>query len=236
MSLFQNLLYSYNDREHVYLVRGNELYSATSIWKYNRPVNVSRVYEIEKTIETGTYVDNIIYIAELVNEDKSVSYVCYDGNHRREAHRNSPDFVLVNVLFNSSDEEIKNRFYVLNQSNPVPELYLENGDNQSLRDIVEDCVERIITRFPKNVSTSRRPQRPNFNRDHLIDELYDWIKEKSVVSMTGKNLFDRLMELNEVYASGKHLRLDKLSNGIIKRVDKTGCYLFLKDFKEDLQS
>ena len=228
-------IHSYSSNEKLYLLDAKTLYNHTESWRHNRPASQKRVAEIEETIQNGTYVDNIIYLAEIIDENKKRSLVCYDGNHRREALRNSNgQRVLVNIIFNSSDEEIKQRFIILNQSNPVPELYTTETDNTELRSIIEDCVERLMIRFPKNVSASRNPRKPNFNRDKLTDELFEFVRDKHVVSLSGESLYNSTMKLNSVYESGKHISLDKISKSIVKKVKMTGCYLFLKDFRADL--
>lgn len=229
-------IHSYSSNEKLYLLDAKALYNHTEIWRHNRPASQKRVAEIEETLQNGTYVDNIIYLAEIIDENKKRSLVCYDGNHRREALRNSSgQQVLVNIVFNSSDEEIKQRFIILNQSNPVPELYTTETDNTELRGIIEDCVGRLMVRFPKNVSGSRNPRKPNFNRDKLMDELYEFVRDRNVVSLSGESLYNSLMGLNSVYESGKHISMDKLSKSVVKKVGSTGCYLFLKDFREDLE-
>ena len=90
-------------------------------WKYNRPSDEDRVKEIHEYMKISKRVDGIIYLACINNE-----LVCYEANHRREAMKGIDGLhnVVIDIIWNATDELIKQEFLRLNKAISVPELYL----------------------------------------------------------------------------------------------------------------
>lgn len=185
-------------------------------WKHNRPSDVDRVIEIHEFMKVSKRMDGIIYLACIDNE-----LVCYESNHRREALKGLEEIhdILVDVIWNTTDERIKEEFVRLNKSVSVPELYIDKTveiNIEELRKVVDDFCKLYKTH---KVSTGK-PQRPNFNRDNLTDDLYRIMKDNSI------SLTDLMMKLTEY---NKQLLLKdktKLSEKIIEKCNKSGLWLF----------
>lgn len=222
----------------LHIISHNEVYALVPIscldtlvqnWVGNRPPDETRVNDIIKTIHNNTYVESCLYIAECGVYGQ---LVCYDGIHRMLALLKTQKIkqVLCNIVLRCTYDDIKSRFYVLNQSNPVPDLYF---DDNMIRHEIEDCVSRIMKLWPTIFSSSSRPRRPNTNRDRLISSLYEFCKHHEK-GYTSDMLYDMLILCNDKYKNGKHITISKYSNQMQKKCISSGCYLFLKDFIEDL--
>ena len=90
-------------------------------WKHNRPPDKERVQEIHNYMIESKRVDGMIYLACV---DKEL--VCYESNHRREALEGLTDVqsILVDILWDATDEMVKTEFLRLNKAVSVPELYI----------------------------------------------------------------------------------------------------------------
>jgi hypothetical protein len=222
-----------NGNEILYMSDGDFLRKNVINWKYNRPPDLDKVSKISLSISNKNTIEGIIYIAKLNN-----NFVCYDGNHRLEALKlcknKDKKLVLVNIMYVNEESEIKKRFINLNQSNPVPELYMTNDDNNKLKNIIETEVITLCGIYSKYRSTSNNPNRPNFNRDNIINKLYLHYNNKQNDDLTVNKLHNKLLDLNSMYAKGKHINFKNISQRILNKCAKHGCFLFLKDFTEDL--
>ena len=134
-----------------------------------------KINEIKKTIHNNTYINDPIYISEIISKDKSIKYLCYDGNHRREALKKYPEKkILVHLLRSAHNDEIIKRFTIMNSGCPVPELFLEKTDEE-LKIMIKELIKFFCVNWKKHKSNSKNPRKPNFNRDNLMDILYnDW--------------------------------------------------------------
>lgn len=228
-------LFTYSKNEFLYMSDGTFLREKVKTWKYNRPPDNMKIHEIVKVIEENNRhtIEGLIYVAYIDGE-----FVCYDGNHRLEALKllKNKKLSLVNVMVVKSDEEIKRRFVELNKSNPVPELYTISStpSSEKMREIVENVVESICKTYPKFRSSSANPRRPNFNKDTITDLLYKKYKDEDCNRLNASKIFELILKLNLEYSQNKHITHSKFSEGIMKKCKKGGCYLFLKDFTEDL--
>lgn len=191
------------------------------LWKFNRPPDKERVSEIHEYMNTSKRVDGIIYIACVNNE-----LVCYEANHRREAMKGVEGLhnVLVDILWNATDEKVKEEFVRLNKSVSVPELYLGESVESTMNDIRE-IVDNFCTNFKKLKVNSGRPQRPNFNRDMITDEITRIMREKNLTPAEMETwLTDRNKELANQDRSG-------LPEKVIKKCEESGLWLFSRSSK-----
>lgn len=223
------VLHAISQYEYIALVPTSSL-DIIQNWKGNRPPDESRVANILGTLNDGSYVENMLYVAEIGD----YGYIfCYDGNHRLEALRMfecKDKMITVNIIVRATDDIVSKRFIILNQSNPVPEVYFPESDEKN-REGIEECVFELQKRWPTHFSSSSRPRRPNTNRDILIQRIFETNNGKKY---NKELLFEKLLECNENYKNGHHINLSKYSESILKKCDSTGCFLFLKDFTEDL--
>ncbi len=190
-----------------------------SLWKYNRPPDPERVAEIRAYTKTAKRVDGLIYLACVNNE-----LVCYEANHRREALKEDMPTdlapVLVDVLWNATDDMVKEEFLRLNKAISVPELYIREPavpvDMARLREAVAGFCEH----YKALKSSANHPQRPNFTRDMLTDEFSRIMAE---LHIDVDELMVRLQRLNTVMAMRDHRRL---SPKVVAKCQATGLWLF----------
>lgn len=186
-------------------------------WKHNRPPDEDRIIEIRDHMKKSGRMDGIIYLA-CVNDE----LVCYESNHRREALKGIDTLatVLVDVLWDATNDIVKEEFLRLNKSVSVPELYLEEENIINLYEGLKDAVDLFCENYKKLKSSSNHPQRPNFNRDTVLDEFYRVMKENNI----GINeLSRRLMKLNSDMAKRDK---SKLSQKVIKKCEESNLWLF----------
>ena len=240
----KNVIYQNNKREIYARVKPSKLRDV-KVWSKNRPPDEKRVEEISSTILDGTYVEGVMYLAEIGDYGE---IVCYDGCHRRAAFLKlleSQEFknttVLCNILLRvDSQSEIEQRFKIINQSCPVPELYIpctRTAELEKKKHLLKKEILSVVAKlrrvYPKVFSASSRPQRPNINRDALISKLTEYCLDNNL-NHTAESLYEALVKCNEGYSEGKHILLEKYPKRAVAKAKTTGCFLFLKDFTEDL--
>jgi hypothetical protein len=184
-------------------------------WKYNRPPDFSRVPEIYLWMKQFNRMDGLLNLAYISGE----GLVCFEGNHRRLALDGLDIVVLVDILWDATHDTLIHEFRRLNKSVCVPDLYVvENGT--TLRGEIENAVSEFRKKYPLLESNSGRPQRPNYNRDKLTDEIHRLHNELNIPIST---LMTRIETLNDLY---KTKDKSKLSEKIIQKCDASGLWLF----------
>lgn len=214
--------------------------SLVRIWKNNRPPDINRVKEVEEYIQEKGMVDGQILLA-IVNGE----CVCYDGAHRLEASKRTfpKGGLQVRIIYDSSDNEVKDEFYRINKSIPVPELYFSEDEiSVKLMTIIQDITKGLCENYKAFVSTSRKPNRPNFNRDTFIENLSDILKvelqTERIMDITENDIAKWLQKTNETirenHFSG-NTRI-KCSSKILAKCEKQKFYLFAGDWRESLKN
>lgn len=191
------------------------------LWKFNRPPDKERVLEIHEHMKVSGRMDGIIYLA-FINDE----LVCYESNHRREALKGLTILadVLVDIIWDTTDDIIKSEFMRLNKAVSVPELYVQVNSEINF-DNIRKAIDDFCLTYKSHKSTSSNPQRPNFNRDKLTDEFYRIIKERGI---SLDILVQKLTDYN------KHLSLldhSKLPAKIVEKCSASGLWLFSKSSK-----
>jgi len=186
------------------------------LWRHNRPCDQARVQEIHEYMKKSKRMDGMIYLATLGDE-----LVCYESNHRREALKGLEDMspILVDFLPNTTDEILREEFIRLNKAVSVPELYFSQDPEQLFHDL-KVAVDDFCETYKKHRVTSNKPQRPNFNRDILMDEFYRVIKE---LNIDVEEFIKRLCRHNR-----RLLVKDTpgLSQKVIEKCTESGLWLF----------
>ena len=163
-------------------------------------------------------VDGLIYLACIDHQ-----LVCYESNHRREALReempNDMAQILVDVLWDATDEMIKAEFFRLNKAVSVPDLFIDTTTEESISAVLT-AVNGFCSKYPKLQSPSGRPQRPNYNRDNLTQEFVRLMKE---LHISADELLVRLERLNQKMAEVSHHRL---SETVVQKCKASGLWLF----------
>uniref|UniRef100_A0A6C0HRQ5 HNH nuclease domain-containing protein n=1 Tax=viral metagenome TaxID=1070528 RepID=A0A6C0HRQ5_9ZZZZ len=99
-------------------------------------------------------------------------WYCVDGQHRYEALKELNDLddwtIDIEITYCKDKEEMHNIFRILNTSTPVPE-FLKSED--SVLTLLDGLKKYIHERYPKYISPSSKPQRPNIQLDTLISEI-----------------------------------------------------------------
>lgn len=199
-----------------------------SNWKYNRPLDRSRVPDIIHYIKKNHRIEGIIYLAY---QKDSNTYYCYDGIHRYHAIKQiykdqdtfsdilgiyQLDFTIMVDIMEYKDEIIRERFININSSLPVPTVYTEYEQKLDKIKLLEHIFSYICDLYPSFVKSNRKTNVPNINSfifneqfSNIIDQhgLYDFEYWKN--QMKQFNLF--------------------MSNLQIKSTNpKTICYNYIK--------
>jgi hypothetical protein len=185
-------------------------------WQYNRPPDRDRVAEIREWMKTSERVDGIIHLAAIGSK-----LVCYESNHRREAMKGLTTLhnVLVDVLWDATDEEVKQEFFRLNKAVSVPDLYVTEDQSIQL-DALRAAADAFCANYKSLRVASSRPHRPHFSRDMVTDEFYRMLKE---LKIGVPELMDRLTTLNAKLRSRDR---SKLSEKVIAKCEASGLWLF----------
>jgi hypothetical protein len=185
-------------------------------WKHNRPPDETRVAEIREWIQTSKRVDGIIYLACVDNE-----IVCYESNHRREALKGIDGLhnIFVDMMWDATDETVKQEFFRLNKAISVPELFVTETTDIKLDDLLQ-IVDGFCANYGKLQSPSKHPQRPNFNRDNLMQDIHDIAKE---TGLGVDDILRRLLQLNHQLGARDK---SKLSKTVIEKCERNGLWLF----------
>jgi hypothetical protein len=174
-------------------------------------------------MKTTKRVDGMIYLAHVNNE-----IVCYESNHRREALRGVEDVapILVDFLWNATDEMLKDEFRRLNKAVSVPDLYVSEESTVNIAEI-RDAVDGFCKNYAKLKVATGRPHRPSFNRDMVTDEFYRVMRENKISVTT---LVGRLKRLNDAMALRDK---SKLPPKVVAKCEEAGMWLFAWSSKFD---
>lgn len=185
-------------------------------WKHNRPPDNDRVEEIRSYMTESKRVDGIIYLACV---DKEL--VCYESNHRREALEGLTNMspILVDILWNATDDMVKAEFLRLNKAVSVPDLYVGDDTNINVSDLIK-IRDDFCEKFKLAKVTTGRPNAPNFSSDMIMNEFHRVMKENKIG--TGE-LWSRLMSLNTQMSQRNR---SKLSPRVIEKCERSGLWLF----------
>jgi hypothetical protein len=184
-------------------------------WKYNRPPDMTRVPEIHDWMKQFQRMDGILNLAYIAGE----GLVCFEGNHRRLALEGLDIVVFVDILWDATNEIVTHEFRRLNKSVCVPDLYVIENDS-TLRGDIEKVVAEFRRKYPTLESNSGRPQRPNYNRDKLTDDILRIHKDSAIPI---SEIMTKLEILNESHKLKDRL---KLSEKVIQKCESSGLWLF----------
>lgn len=170
-------------------------------WKYNRPVDKSRIQPIVNYIQEHRRVEGIIYLAE----NNGIFY-CYDGIHRVFAIialvkqyqeyqdiLGSSDILDIEIVLDImpyNDELIKERFININSSLPVPSLYTEQDQMIGKIQIVQSIWRYIETQYHTFVMSSRKTNVPNTNSSEFSDKFSAILDNVNLPEKTKMSLYD----------------------------------------------
>ena len=185
-------------------------------WKHNRPPDESRVAEIREWIQTSKRVDGILYLACVDNE-----IVCYESNHRREALKGIEGLhnILVDMMWDVTDEQVKAEFFRLNKAISVPELFVTEQQEIRVDDLLQ-IVEGFCRNYSSLKSNSRHPHRPGFNRDNFMEDFYHIVRDSKLGI---EEVMQRIVVLNHEL---RNRDKSKLSKAVLEKCERSGLWLF----------
>jgi len=185
-------------------------------WKFNRPPDMDRVKEIHQHILKAKRVDGVIYLAVVEKE-----IVCYESNHRRLGVEGIEEceHILVDIMWNATDEDVKQEFFRLNKCVPVPDLYISKEAVVDTSDLIA-ARDAFCKKYGMLKSTSANPHRPGFNPDNLLSDFNEITKKHRI---TVDELMNRLDKLNAEMESRSR---KKLTQNVIDKCEKSGLWLF----------
>ena len=187
-------------------------------WKFNRPPDMERVEEIRSFMKGSKRADGFIYLACINHQ-----LVCYESNHRREALRKDMPSdmaaILVDVIWDATDDLVKQEFFRLNKAVSVPDLYVDNSSTESFETVTK-AIETFCAKYPSLRSASGRPQRPNYNRDVFAQDFHRVMKE---LHISADELLERLERLNAAMATRDRGRL---TLNVVNKCRAAGLWLF----------
>jgi hypothetical protein len=221
---------TYESGDHVmYVIKSDDLIELASdgtlkLWSRNRPVDEARVEEIREYISKTQHVDGSIRLAFIKGE----GLVCYESNHRRMAL--IPGIpVMVDILWDVQTERVIEEFIHINRAVSVPELYTEVDMDATAKEKITEYVKDMASfKYKAFVSTSSRPNRPQFNRDVLTQEITKLWKD---IGCPVDILLKSIDAVNDAYRDEKlgtdHTKIK--STKILEKCSKGGLWLFAFD-------
>ena len=223
-----NFVFEYG-KHRVYCMDWDTIKPLVKKWSCNRDPDMKRVFEIRNHLERGGHVPFLLHLAELKDE----GLICYDGNHRREAFNmiSRPLYVMIDVMFDASKKDVYEDFTMLNKSVQVPSLYLGEDANHDLtrrvREDISALVRKYETQWRSFCSSSARCHAPNFNRDVLMENIFEiWREFDGMVSVD--EIEALLHKLNDEYKSGRICKPhSSYKPQVISKCASDGLWLFL---------
>ena len=187
-------------------------------WKFNRPPDTDRVAEIRAFMQESKRADGLIYLACIDHQ-----LICYESNHRRLALKEGmpPDMnaILVDIIWDATNDLVKQEFIRLNKAVSVPDLYVDDSAEESVETILK-AVDAFCSKYPSLKSASGRPNRPNYNRDNFTQ---DFIRVMKELRIGADELMTRLERLNTEMAGRDRGRL---TMNVVQKCEKAGLWLF----------
>jgi hypothetical protein len=201
---------------NVYYISSNIFHQLdVKTWRYNRPPSDERIAEIREWNAEFGRMDGVINMAYI----PGYGLVCFEGNHRRLAAQGLSIQVLANILWDVTDEIVMHEFRRINKSVSVPDLYVAETE-AALKMQIEDAVNTFRKKYPTHETSSGRPQRPNFNRDGLIDQITRIHRETRVpVSEIERRMYVINSQYTEQHKS-------QLSQKVVDKCEVSGLWLF----------
>jgi hypothetical protein len=168
-------------------------------WSRQRPADDARVDEIRKWIDSYSDVSGVISMAWHQTE----GLIVYDGQHRWKALldiQTTSIQAIVEILWDASDDEIITSFQSINKAVSVPELYTDPKiTTDSVRNDITKFVATLASAYKDFCSTTDKPNRPNFNRDKLTDDLFGIWRDDFHCEVPFAQIADAIMSMNKEY-------------------------------------
>jgi hypothetical protein len=196
-------------------------------WEMNRPPDMERIPEIQRSMRWQTYADGIVYLSVNSTGD---GYICYDGIHRLTAIRNLKEKkdVIIDLILTYSEEKIISKFRQLNRCQPVPHLYTKSERNLQLKETIEGVVKELRSKYPGHFSASATPNIPNENRDLFINKLTELEERTDKINAVSnvEHWIKYLNDLNDFTKAKLGIFAPKLTPSQLSKCELSKWYLF----------
>jgi len=190
-------------------------------WRFNRPFDRMRVSEIQGRMSVTKYVSDTIKLAQIGNSNE---LVIYDGVHRLLGLNADIPCVVLDVMFNVSEEKVIEEFVNVNKSVPVPDLYIANTSviNDDTRRKIEEYVSMLVNSYPCMCSPARNCHKPRFNSDVLKNDIYEIYNELGELDLN--IIYKGLESLNNLYINEY---MPQIPDNVASRcIEGGGLFLF----------
>lgn len=248
-----HILVQYNPTHWICKCTVEELLNANIVnWEKNRPPDFTRCKQIALQIyQTQQPLDGMISI--LLDDKVVPKYCILDGIHRYtalkhiwEENRKPEDLltpndfghsgnakwlmesvVILNIKYGLTQGQAEDWFRAINNSNPVPELYIADNTCDKKR-CIEEITEKWMNKYKSNFTPNKKYNRPNINREVFIEMLDEMYNRMNINNTNEYELEWKLDDLNiQVHNRVAFIR-PKVTPHILEKCEKTGCYLFLE--------
>lgn len=243
------MLHEYSSCHKIIKIKVKDLLSSPiTNWKYNRPADPKRCYDIAKYIyNSKNNMDTMLYLnfnnleqtfdiidgvhrytaLKLIKEhnSKQLDLICEgDFGNNGDAKWLYESYIIVNIRFNSLEGDIIELFKSLNKSSPIPELYIRDVSKYK-RDVIEEVVKNFQFKYNSHFTASNKPNKPNINRDRFID-LLEIVFEKYKISEENPLSLENILENFNTLIAFDISEL-KIPKNIKDKCLKSGCWLFI---------
>ena len=247
------LIHCFSETHKIFKIRIKDLLvDSIKNWQFNRPPDMCRCPDIARYIYSSRKpIDTMLYLS--YNNIKSIFEVL-DGIHRLTALKiikeenskpldllcggefgsdNDADwlynqYIIVNIRFNTTFEQLGEIFKTLNKSQTVPELYIRDQIGEK-RKIIDSIANEWQVRYKRHFSSSANPIIGNTNRNKFV-ELLSYLYDKYNIDESGINKLNKILDELNYKIQLKPLPA-KASIDVRLKCKETGCYLFL--YKND---
>ena len=218
--------YECNHEKTLCKVNIKDISSKLQNWSKNRPEDKVRVVDISNNLKQTKSV-----IGEIRLWKQGNSYYIYDGLHRYKAAELLSNNANINldlyiIVYDTANElNIIEEFMEINKTVPIPSLYIDNSSNTSY---IQPIIRQYQEAYPDFAKPSRSPQKPNFNRDCVVDIIHNIIKDK--VDFTSHKLVEILDIINNCIKAdvSNNIYYNKLPSAkVLEKCRKFDLYLFL---------
>lgn len=201
-------------------------------WEYNRPPDLERSREIATAILPQK--NAIDWVLHFSYDSVSKCFQVIDGIHRVYAlemaknEMSADAYILINFKVDASKGELVDWFHAINNSNPVPELYLRDTSTEK-RECIEKIAKEWQDKYPGHFMSTKKPNIGHINRDRFIDILDTLYEKYKKTHSKLVSIEDTLREKFET--KNRHLQENlpkKISPKIREKCQISGCYLFLQ--------
>jgi hypothetical protein len=189
-------------------------------WSKNRPPDDIRITTIREYQQKTGHVSGVIHLAYIIGE----GLVCFEGNHRRMSLVPEIQTVIVDILWDVSQDRVVKEFTAINQAVSVSSLYTDIDFDATARFQIQDFVNKLGLRFKAFLSPNSRPNRPNFNKEVLSENISQIWK---TLGCSVKDLIEAIERLNDNYSIQDHS--DIKSPKILEKCTTGGLWLFAID-------